>query len=228
MNYKIIGDKNMLINFIDWLPELEDNEKYYLALFARKKYAKEALLSNDKTQLKRFTSNKERLYNKISQLEIPLGRYILKKATAPQDSLALYISINPRCMKKATELMGKKCWDLMNGKNFNLHAEALSCIQKSKSRSCFVDFDIDEKDLDLDLDWLNAKIGKDNYKALETRGGYHLLVEPKKATAFRKKQFDDNKWHQLISKKYPVDQSGDQLLPVSGTFQGGFIPFFRN
>ena len=79
----------------------------------------------------------------------------------------------------------------------------------------------------MDLDWLNAKIGKNNYKALETRGGYHLLVEPKKATAFRKKQFDDNKWHQLISKKYPVDQSGDQLLPVPGTFQGGFIPFLE-
>ncbi len=226
MNYKIIGDKNKLIEFIDWLPELEENEQFYLSLFARKKYCKEVISSGDKTQLKRFTSNKERLYNKISQLEIPLGRYILKKVVAPQESLVLYISLNPRCMKKATEMMGKKCWDLMNGKNFNLHSEVLSCIQKSKSRTCFVDFDIDEKDIDLDIPWLNANIGKGNFRALETRGGYHLLIEPKQATAFRKEHFEDDKWYQLISKKYPVDQSGDQLLPVPGTFQGGFIPFF--
>ena len=226
MNYKIIGDKNKLIEFIDWLPELEENEQFYLSLFARKKYCKEVISSGDKTQLKRFTSNKERLYNKISQLEIPLGRYILKKVVAPQESLVLYISLNPRCMKKATEMMGKKCWDLMNGKNFNLHSEVLSCIQKSKSRTCFVDFDIDEKDIDLDIPWLNANIGKGNFRALETRGGYHLLIEPKQATAFRKEHFEDDKWYQLISKKYPVDQSGDQLLPVPGTFQGGFIPSF--
>lgn len=226
MNYQIIADKNQLINFIDWLPELEENEKYLLSLFARKKYSKAAILSNDKTQLKRFTSDKERLYDKISQLEIPLGRYILKKVAAPQESLVLYIAINPRCMKKATEMMGKKCWDLMKGKNFDLHAEAMTCIQKSKSRTCFVDFDIDTKEIDLDMDWLNENVGKGNFHPLETRGGYHLLVEPKKATAFRKEHFNDNKWHQLISKKYPVDQSGDQLLPVPGTFQGGFVPFF--
>ena len=227
MNYQIIADQEKLLHFISWLPELEANEKYYVSLFARKKYCKEGIKSNDKTQLRRFTSDKERLFEKIRQLEIPLGAWSLKNGAAPQESLALYISLNPRCMKKATELMGKKCWDLINSKDYNLHAEALSCIQKSKSRTCYVDFDIDEKAIDLDTNWLNSEIGTNNYVIIETRGGYHILVEPEKATTFRRKKFNDNNWYQLIQKKYPVDQSGDQLLPVVGTYQGGFIPKFK-
>ncbi len=227
MNYKIIADEKELLNFISWLPDLKENEKYYVSLFARKKYSEEEIKSNDKTQLKRFTSDKERLLDKIKQLEIPLGRWKLKNGAAPQKSLALYISLNPRCMKRATELMGKKCWDLMNAKNYNLHAEALSCIQKSKSRTCYVDFDIDDKDIDLDETWLENEVGENNYTIMETRGGYHLLVEPEKASAYRQIKFNDNNWYQKIQAKYPVDQAGDQLIPVIGTYQGGFVPKFK-
>lgn len=104
------------------------------------------LLHNDKTQLERFTASKERLIEKIRQLEIAEGSWQHKQQPAPQNALALYISLNPRCMKKATN--------------------------------------------------------------------------------FRKQNFNDKDWFQVVQKKYPVDQSGDQLLPVPGTFQGGFVPRF--
>jgi len=224
MNYQIIADEEKLKAFIAWLPELADNEKYYVSLFARKKYGEGELLTNDKTQLRRFTSDKERLFNKIRQLEVPLGAWKLKNGDAPQHSLALYITPNPRCMAKATELMGKKCWDLRGAKNYNLHSEALSCIQKSKSRTCYVDFDIDDKEIDLDEAWLDTEVGPGSYTILETRGGYHILVAPEKASAYRQTNFGDTKWYQMIQKKYPVDQSGDQLIPVVGAFQGGFVP----
>lgn len=226
MNYQVITDEEALRKFVDWLPELQENEKFYLSLFARKKYSQELIKSNDKTQLRRFTSDKERLIEKIRQLELPLGRWKLKEIDAPQEALVLYIAINPRCMKKATEMMGRKCWDLMKSKNYNLHAEAMSCIQKSKSRSCYVDFDIDDKAINIDVDWLNETLGKDNFTVIETRGGYHILVQPEQATAYRLQHFGDKNWYSIIQKKYPVDQSGDQLVPVVGTFQGGFTPRF--
>ncbi|MEZ4984644.1 MAG: hypothetical protein R2795_06365 [Saprospiraceae bacterium] len=49
------------------------------------------------------------------------------------------------------------------------------------------------------------------------------MIEPDKATNYRKKYFNDKNWYQKIHAQYPVDQSGDQLLPVIGAFQGGFV-----
>ena len=227
MNHEVIADEEQLKQFIAWLPDLEDNEKYYVCLFARKKYSPDSGLTNDKTQLKRFTSNKERLIEKLRQLEIPRGYWTLKgDVEAPQEALALYISVNPRCMKKATEMMGKRCWDLINSNNYNLHAEAMSCIQKSKSRTYYVDFDIDDKTIEMDTDWLDQEIGAGSYSIIETRGGFHLLVKPELASDYRKRHHNNRNWYQQIQSKYPVDQSGDQLLPVVGAVQGGFVPRF--
>ena len=83
MNYKIITNEKKLRDFIEWLPNLEPNEKYYVSLFARKKYSSD-IKSNDKTQLKRFVSDKERMFDKIKQLECEVGAYKLKDA--PQES----------------------------------------------------------------------------------------------------------------------------------------------
>ena len=228
MNYKIIDDEQRLKEFIDWLPELRDNEKYYLSLFARKKYCQHLIKSNDKTQLRRFTSDKSRMFDKISQLEIPLGRWKLRDIPAPQESLVLYISVNPRDMKKACKALGKKTWDLMENQNFNIHAEALSAIQRSKSRSCWVDFDIDDKGIDLDIPWLQYRVGElnKNFKIMETRGGFHILVDPVAATEHCKLNNLKANWHQDMTSKYPVDQTGDRLTPVAGCLQGNFSPKF--
>jgi hypothetical protein len=218
MNYQIIKDENKLREFIKWLPELAENEKYFVSLFARKKYCEDKIKSNDKTQLKRFTSNKERLFEKIKQLECEFGSYTLRNIEAPQESLVLYINPNPRDMKKATFGLMKKCIDLLqtNGNGYNVHAEALSCIQKSKSKSHFCDFDIDTKDIDLSK--LNDILPKETYDILETRGGYHLLVKTRLAPK--------TKWHVAIREAFEVDQVGDQLIPVCGCYQGGYVPRF--
>ena len=59
MNYKIITDEAKLKEFIDWLPDLREDECYYIALFCRKKYTDK--LKSDKLQLKRVTSKKENI-----------------------------------------------------------------------------------------------------------------------------------------------------------------------
>lgn len=228
-NYQIIIDEEKVKNFISWLPALKENETYYFCLFARTKYAKNIDGSNkfphiksDKNQLKRFVSTPDRAIQKIKQLECEIGSYLTKDGEfIPQESLALYVNINPRSQKKATFRLMKRIIDILEcqGKNYNIHAESISALQKSKARTFRVDFDIDTKEIDLSL--LETVLPQDSYDILETRGGYHVLVDAKSING---KQYKN--WYQNIHKLYEVDQSGDQMIPVPGTYQGGFVPKF--
>ena len=139
-HHRIIRSTSALNAFIEWLPDLTKHERFYLCLQARKKYMP-SLSSNDKTQLKRFVSKKENLLEKIMQLDCPVGAYKTSRGVViPDDAIALYININPRCLKKATFATAKSMIDLIEKENYNPHAEVLSCIHKAKSRSVFVRF----------------------------------------------------------------------------------------
>ena len=218
MNYKIITDEYNLRGFIDWLPELQPHEKYYVSLFARRKYSSE-IKTSDKSQLKRFTANKKNLFDKIKQLECEIGAYKLNNEIVPQESLVLYINPNPRSMIKATfSLMSKALKLIESGSNYNIHAEALSCIQRSKSKSHFCDFDVDSKDVDIFK--MKDILPDGTYRVVSTRGGYHILVNVRTAPK-------DIKWHKLIKEAFNVDQIGDQFIPMIGGIQGGFTPYWK-
>lgn len=222
-NYKIILDEAKLKSFIDWLPELNKNETYYVCLFARAKYAEGLILSSGQTQLKRFTSNKEHLLSKIKQLECPIGSYTYKGQPIPQDSLALYINPNPRDLEKATKNALIKFAHLVTKPytGYNPHTEVLSEIQTSHSRKPFMDFDFDGVGplAVLQVLHVNKVINLDALHIVQTKGGFHLLVELQKIES----QYQKN-WYQSISKMEGVDKSGDGLLPCVGCTQGGFVP----
>lgn len=223
MNYQIVKDEKALKEFIDWLPELEGHEKYYLCLFARNKYCKElSHIKSDKAQLKRFVSDKERMFYKIKQLETEVGNYRQKDIPVPQEALALYISVNPRDMYKATINTMVKLANCIRDQNVlgNPHQEALSEIQRTKSRTCYVDFDFDGDEIP-NRDEILQHVNKDACTLLRTRGGIHLLVDPKKVDQEHK-----NKFYKGLGSLAAADQSGDLLIPVPGTYQGGFTPRF--
>lgn len=220
MTYQIITDEEKLKSFIEWLPELQDNEKFYCCLFARKKYCQDQIQSSDKAQLKKFLSDKKRLLGKIKQLEVKLGAYRLKTIDAPQESLALYINPNPRSLRKATYDGIIRLTELLKNErnNFNPYSEMMTCIQKSASRTIYLDFDVDEQDFDFEK--LYTVINKSCVTVLQTRGGFHLLVEVARIAPEFKKTF----YNDIV--RLGVDQSGDQLLPVPGCVQGDFTPRF--
>lgn len=219
MTYEIIKDAQLLRDFIDWLPDLQEGEKFYCCLFARKKYLP-SMKSSDKSQLRRFLSDKKRLFNKIEQLEAKMGAYQIKGEPAPQEALVLYINPNPRGLEKAsfdsiiqlTELLKR------NNKNFNPHQEVMSTIQKSVGQKVYLDFDIDEKDFDLNR--LDGVLNRSCLRIVQTRGGYHVLVK----LAAIEPQFKKTFYQDMMA--LGVDQTGDQLLPVPGCTQGGFMPRF--
>jgi hypothetical protein len=228
-NYRIITDEVILKDFItDWLPELTSDETYYLCLFARSKYAKNEDGSNkfphiktDKSQLKRFVSNKRNMIDKIRQLECAVGSYKTKDGDdVPQESLALYITPNPRSQKRALFNLQRKLIDILDtsGSGYNVNQEAISAIQKSKSRTVFVDFDIDDFSPDHTYSVVSNILTDDCFDILETRGGCHLLVKAEIATRYNKM------WYNLLTTNLKVDIKGDNMIPVPGTHQGGFTP----
>ena len=220
-NYSIIKDEKKLREFIDWLPELLPNEKYYLALFFRKKYC--PIIKTDKGQLKRVTSTKELIYQKIKQMECELGSYTSDGIALPNEGLALYITPNPRDLEKAT----KNCLINFANKitqpysNYNPQSEVLSEIQKSCSRKIFMDFDFDGVEFEDVKMRISEYIHPSCCTVVKTRGGFHLLIKTEYIVDSYKKS-----WYKNISSIEGVDVRGDNLLPVVGCVQGDFVPHF--
>jgi len=218
-NYKIITDEVALCNFIDWLPELEDGEGYYVTLLCRNKYTDKLL--KDKVQLKRITSNKEFLFDKIKQMECELGTYKYKGEPIPVESMCLYITPNPRSYEKAGKNLAKKlidlCFDKYSG--YNPQAEALTAIQKACSRTVFMDFDFDNTTIEEMKSSIVEVINESAITFVQTHGGFHVLIEVSKIEDKYKKTYYNG-----ITKLPNCDARGDGLLPICGCFQGGVTP----
>lgn len=213
--YKLIMDEDKLKEFVDWLPDCEENEQYYMTLFARKKYCSDIpWIKSDKGQLARKTSKKEFIIDKIRQLECVVGAYRMDGNPVPQEALAVYISTSPRDLWKATlKSIGKLATVLeCGGKNSNPHQEVMSEIQKSIGKRKYVMFDIDEKDNTLLQNCINLCDGYCD--VTETRGGYHLFVHKDKIDKISNKM-----WYPKIAEM--SDVTGDAMTPPWGTYQGG-------
>lgn len=237
MNYKIITDETILSQFIEDLPNTSDLDlRYYCCLFARSKYLTEeqkgtiSHIKSDKSQLKMFVATKENIITKLKQLECPVGSYIQYKTNVPsnpvpQESLAVYMTINPRSLQKATKNSLKKFVEMVIDNpthSFNPSNFAMSEIQRSRGRTDYVVFDVDSKELSGSeiKERVREVIATDNFKILETRGGYHILIPPKT-------QISKGNFYNEIQKRIPdIDQAGDIMIPIPGTYQGGHTPKF--
>lgn len=227
--YQIIWSEDEINGFLDWIPELGENQVLLLSLMARKKYHQQLIKSNDKAQLKRLTTNKDRFIQKLRTLEVPLGRYLLSEIEAPQEALVAYVSVNPKCQLKAAKTLCKRLLDIIfdQAKGFNVQSEALSALQKSKAVSNFVVFDVDDENIDLTkiYEVFPKPICKDVVRVIQTRGGCHILVKVeaiKQIHLSPQSLLISKQWYKQLESKFKVDQAAKpDFSPIPGTIQGG-------
>lgn len=226
MNYSIIKDEKLFREFIDSLPDLLPHERYYVCLFSRSKYCKGlAHIKSDKSQMRRLIVKKEFIFDKVKQMECEIGSYKQRDTIVPQEALALYITINPRDLIKATRNSLIKFANLI-GVDYNGYdpqQEAISEVHRACSRKVYLDFDFDDVDFETVKDEIFSYINKGACKVLKTRGGFHFIIERDKiAGEFR------NTFYNKISAMNGCDVKGDTMIPAPGCSQGNFIPHFLN
>jgi hypothetical protein len=229
-NYQIITDEEILANFLEWLPELEEGECYYVVLLARNKYVRNLPgvslphIRSDKQQLARIVCDKKSLRNRIKQLECEIGAYRTRDGDAmPAEALALYITPNPRSHILATKEAIKMMADYLTSKynGYRLDQDVISCIQKNCNRKVYFDLDFDGVNLTDTVAQIVQHINADCLKVLETRGGFHVLVKLSDIDSKYKRS-----WYNSITSLAGVDVRGDNLVPVPGCTQGMFTPRF--
>lgn len=236
-NYKIILDEEKLSDFIkNDLPDLGKNEIYYVSLFSRSKYATDQTVAKeigDKSQLKRFTAYKDLIIPKIKQLETKIGAYTSKKGTPiPQETLAIYITINPRDTVKASKKALRDLLDNLDlSESKSPNVVGFNAVQVSPSTKRFFDwdFDVDKSKYtieDMKRDLLDkTPLELDDVNILETRGGFHLLVKSKEYKDAKRKWYPAvEKWFKATSEDTNVEL--DKLLPIPYCTQGGFMPTY--
>lgn len=220
MRYQIILDEQILDSFIDFLPELGDDEVYYLSLMAR--CDNDELPSVKDGQIygsKRLVKKKD-IKRCLREFEVPIGTYQRKGVPIAQEFLSPYITINPRSLKKAAKVVAVKLTErLFNGETINPVEFSFTAIHKSIGTKHFVDFDFDlDNECNIEYTISEFKSRFKQFYILRTKGGIHMIVPCS-----------------LIGKNYSeilgipgLDQHGSHgMIPIPGCTQRGFMPDFK-
>lgn len=234
--YQIVKNETELQKFIDFLPDLEPEQKFYYSLFARKKYGATEGLKSDKCQLKRGTTTKERMLRDFKKLEVAVGLYELGGLEINQDSLVLYISPNPSDMHRAALKTAKQIVsDMVDGRRLKSpNAMALNEIQTNVVKNYF-NIDVDLTDTGMSFDRATSMtilrdmkcVNEEAMTFIATRGGFHVLVEYSKIN----KEYQ-NKWYRNFSTAkhdfFEIDMNnGSGMIPIPGCVQSNFTPYLR-
>lgn len=220
MNHKIIVNNEELQKFLDFLPDEGEDEQYFMSLMARDKTKKLPPVKDGQIHGSKRFCRKADILSVLRSYELPVGSYSRKGVTVTDEHLCPYITINPRCNKKAFKLMALETVSFaINGKHKDPVGFAMSCLHRSVGKKNFFDFDFDFPLTD-QFEIL-IKSAFDSYTIIHTRGGFHLAVRCQCISSHNTSQFKD-----LISK---ADQTGcANMIPIPGCNQRGFTPYINS
>jgi hypothetical protein len=237
--YEFLIDEEELRKFHSTiLPQLGQDEVFYLMLGARNKYLtdeeKPIYNMNGSDMIKRVTvrSNKyEEFRDKVLDFCVPKGRYRDKNdKPLPEHSFTLYVTPNPRDVRRASVGVVQKITEGLLNTNTPLKLEnmMLSEIHKYSTNKVWIDLDVDPKgddDLLKTLERLRVILGDTEYITVKTRSGAHMLVKKETIDPRIKNTFYKDIQSLSDTMEGEVEFKGDTMLPVPGCAQGGKMPY---
>lgn len=228
----------------NFLPDLIDDEVYFLSLSARNKYLTEEerkTLSLGRTEMFSRVIVRDKLsFDKaIRQLTANWSaRRTKNNMLVPQKCLVCYININPvstidatnRFFSEFSKANNELMTSLIHKKQSNFDwfrfadRKYQNCLQQSTSRKVLIDFDIDTKDFSVVYSLTNILQQRGVfYFIVKTHGGYHVLVERKSLneTKSGKELFAT---FELLKKQHSnteimINKNG--MIPLPGSYQAG-------
>jgi hypothetical protein len=237
---KLIQNESKLRDFCELiLPELTNNECFFVMLSARNKYLTEDQkktinLRKGSDMLARVLCNSND-YNEVRRSILKMtpveGLYTDAAGNDIPDNLyTVYITPNPRSVTKATpEIISNLVNSLVNqGNPTNINNAVYSEIHKSCSRKIYYDLDIDLKEgeeLQKILEDIKEFIPIPALNVVRTRGGAHVLVNLKNLASPYDKTWYNNILQLKDKYKSDIEMKAETMVPVIGAVQGGFVPY---
>lgn len=217
---KVITDLSILEEFVSNIPPLNRNEAYYMALCARSKY--DVNLPVNKLFLKKAIVTDLSLFiQKIRSMEVRTP-YTYDGKEISQDSLVMYMSVNPRNTRLAAKKTIQRLTDLLYDDGFvNPQSVAIDCIQDSNGKTLYRSFDFDKVSLDETIIEIDKFLSRKKYRILKSKNGFHIQVIIDRLEPHETKTYFNN-----MKKVKGCDVSTeDMLMAIPGTTQGGFTPY---
>ena len=240
MNYKLIHNQEELQKFVDFLPELNPNEGYFIILIARKKWFPESGIASAHKLRRETVGRKDKIIHTIKQWEIEESGYDSNGTPIDIKNLGVYIGFNPKNQHKACFELINQCLEAIksNKENINVKSMANDVIQGSNGTKNFIDVDVDIKEDENYLDivsYIKDLINPSRLTFIKTNGGFHALINLIKCEGegrmMELSPNHGNQWYQKLQNhpfKSELNIMSNDLVPVVGCNQGKYIPHFLN
>ena len=202
---KLILDESKAHDFVEFLQD----GKYYCIIEARKKYG-----ATKDTRIADFFVDKKYLVKEIQKRQ--MNESFL---TVPQESIVVFVSVNPVCPEVAFRNLHREMADLACKGDFKDPTNlARKHLVNSGGNGDYIDFDFDNGHFDPQL--IYEKAGSQGVDVVKTRGGYHVVVENKLAAK------EEPMFYKNLESLGTDSISKKRLIPMVGCRQGDFMPIF--
>ena len=240
--YNLIFNVNEMREFHSILHPLQPSEAYFVSMSARNKYLseeerKEFELGRSEMFARKLVKDTsfEDFLRVIRSLEVNEGGYTTRNhKPIPEKCLVTYVNINAsngmNALKEFNERSNALMFDCFKNKDAmktfaSLDSMLMNCYQRQRGTKHFIDIDFDvPKTSGLMSSFVShLKLQAVKYHVIETKGGYHVLME--RATIkhdYNKVLVELDRVAKELYEKAEIVRNVNDMVPLPGTHQAGF------